>query len=254
MGEGDWWREDARWIELASRRGWVLRTRFTIALAILPALSAIVAVSPLSTTSTAAVAARLTPRVGAQLSTASCSGFLPSGSVAGMAATPDDQGYWITSRSGFVVDCGDAVNFGSLTVLPTPHVGVVASADGMGYYLVASDGGVFAFGDAAFQGSTGSIVLNKPVVGMAFDPATGGYWLVASDGGIFSYDAPFFGLHGRDPTQQARGRHGRRPCHERLLAGGSRRRDLLPSTRRSSARWGEPTSTSPWSGWPATLP
>ena len=35
-----------------------------------------------------------------------------------------------------------------------------------GYWLVASDGGVFSY-DAPFQGSTGSIHLNKPVVGIA---------------------------------------------------------------------------------------
>ena len=59
-----------------------------------------------------------------------------------------------------------------------------------------SDGGIFTFGDAQFQGSTGSIHLNKPVVGMTVDPATGGYWLVASDGGIFAYNAPFLGSTG----------------------------------------------------------
>ena len=65
-----------------------------------------------------------------------------------------------------------------------------------GYRLVASDGGVFAFG-ASFNGSTGSIALNKPIVGMAATPDGGGYWLVASDGGVFSFgDASFFGSTG----------------------------------------------------------
>jgi hypothetical protein len=62
-------------------------------------------------------------------------------------------------------------------------------------WMVASDGGVFSF-NALFQGSTGSLRLNKPVVGMALDRATGGYWLVASDGGVFSYNAPFYGSAG----------------------------------------------------------
>ncbi len=62
-----------------------------------------------------------------------------------------------------------------------------------GYWLVAADGGIFSFGDAAFQGSTGSIILNRPIVEMAADNATGGYWFVASDGGIFAFGAPFFG-------------------------------------------------------------
>jgi hypothetical protein len=126
-----------------------------------------------------------------------CSGYLSSGTVVGMAATPDDGGYWIANRAGEVVACGDALNLGSLGIVPThPIVGIAATPDGRGFYLVASDGGVFAFGDAHFQGSTGAITLNKPVVGMALDNATGGYWLVATDGGIFAFNAPFFGSTG----------------------------------------------------------
>ena len=40
--------------------------------------------------------------LGTHVSTA-CSGVLPSGAVVGMAATPDDGGYWISDRSGSVV-------------------------------------------------------------------------------------------------------------------------------------------------------
>ena len=45
-----------------------------------------------------------------------------------------------------------------------------------GYWLVASDGGVFSF-NAPFQGSTGSIRLNKPVVGHG--PRSHDGWLLA---------------------------------------------------------------------------
>ena len=129
---------------------------------------------------------------------ASCSGYLPSGSVAGMAATPDGGGYWITSYLGQVVACGDAPNLGSISVAITkPIVGMAATASGNGYWLVASDGGVFSFGDAVFHGSTGAMHLNKPIVGMAVDQTGNGYWLVASDGGIFSFgDAVFQGSTG----------------------------------------------------------
>jgi hypothetical protein len=66
-----------------------------------------------------------------------------------------------------------------------------------GYWLVASDGGIFSYGSAPFEGSAGSITLNKPVVGMASTPNARGYWLVASDGGVFSYgDAAFYGSAG----------------------------------------------------------
>ena len=116
--------------------------------------------------------------------------------VVGIAATPDDGGYWIVTSGGYVAACGDAPYLGEQTTLNAPIVGIAATPDGGGYYLVASDGGIFTFGDAVFQGSTGSIHLNKPVVGMTVDPATGGYWLVATDGGIFAYNAPFLGSTG----------------------------------------------------------
>jgi hypothetical protein len=71
------------------------------------------------------------------------------------------------------------------------------SASGHGYWLVASDGGIFTYGDARFDGSAGSIALNRPIVGMSATPDGGGYWLVASDGGIFTYgDAVFNGSTG----------------------------------------------------------
>ena len=74
--------------------------------------------------------------------------------VVGMAATPDDGGYWIVTSGGYVAACGDATYFGEQTTLNAPIVGIAATPDGGGYYLVASDGGIFTFGDAQFQGST----------------------------------------------------------------------------------------------------
>ena len=134
------------------------------------------------------------PRAGAACTHAAP---FPYGSaVVGIAATPDDGGYWIVTNDGYVAACGDAPYLGEQTALNAPIVGIAATPDGGGYYLVASDGGVFTFGDARFQGSTGSLHLNKPVVGMTVDPATGGYWLVATDGGIFAYSAPFLGSTG----------------------------------------------------------
>ena len=57
-----------------------------------------------------------------------------------------------------------------------------------GYYLVASDGGIFTFPTASgppFEGSTGSLVLNKPIVGMT--TVSDGYYLAGSDGGVFTF-------------------------------------------------------------------
>ena len=65
-----------------------------------------------------------------------------------------------------------------------------------GYWLLAADGGIFTFA-SPYDGSTGSVKLNKPIVGMAASPDGGGYWLVASDGGIFTFgDATFYGSTG----------------------------------------------------------
>jgi hypothetical protein len=121
-----------------------------------------------------------------------------AGPLAGIASTPDGNGYWATTASGQVMAEGDAANFGSITSpLRAPIVGIASTSDGQGYWLVASDGGVFSFGDAQFFGSTGGMVLNKPVVGMASTSDGQGYWLVASDGGVFSFgDAQFFGSTG----------------------------------------------------------
>jgi len=120
------------------------------------------------------------------------------GPTAGMAGTPDGNGYWVTSTGGQVTPEGDATSFGSLSgSLNAPILGIASTADGQGYWLVGADGGIFSFGDAHFYGSTGGLALNQPVVGMAATPDGGGYWLVASDGGIFSFgDASFFGSTG----------------------------------------------------------
>ncbi len=90
------------------------------------------------------------------------------------------------------------VGFASPGAGTTRH-GLVESAPVTrpGYRMVASDGGIFTFGGASFNGSAGSLTLNKPVVGMAATPDGAGYWLVASDGGIFTYgDAAFHGSTG----------------------------------------------------------
>ena len=62
-----------------------------------------------------------------------------------------------------------------------------------GYWLVGSDGGIFNYGLAPFEGSTGSLTLQRPVVGITRTSSNNGYWLVASDGGVFAFNAPFVG-------------------------------------------------------------
>ncbi len=119
--------------------------------------------------------------------------------------------------------------------LNAPIVGMAATPDDAGYWLLASDGGIFAFGDADLlrvdrrhapqcadrrhgsharwsrvlarrlgrrsllrsgtppsRGRPAASALDKPIVGMASTIDGLGYWLVASDGGIFAFgDAGF---------------------------------------------------------------
>ena len=95
--------------------------------------------------------------------------------IAGMAATPSGQGYWLVDHAGAVHHFGDARSFGSLAGkrLNQPIVGMAATPTGNGYWLAAADGGIFAFGDAPFDGSTGSIRLQKPIVGISSANPTG---------------------------------------------------------------------------------
>ncbi|HEX6392000.1 MAG TPA: 3D domain-containing protein [Acidimicrobiales bacterium] len=119
--------------------------------------------------------------------------------VAGFAATPSSNGYWLTAGDGGVFNYGDAGYFGSLGGIRvnSPIVGIAATPTGNGYWLVGSDGGVFTFGDAGYFGSTGAQHLNSPIVGIASTHTGHGYWLVASDGGVFTFgDAAFHGSLG----------------------------------------------------------
>ena len=121
------------------------------------------------------------------------------GPLAGIAATPDSNGYWVVSGAGQVSPQGSAGYYGSASnvSLHAPVLGMATTPDGGGYWLVAGDGGIFSYGNAAFRGSTGSMRLNQPVEGMAAPSSGDGYWLVAADGGIFAFgSATFYGSTG----------------------------------------------------------
>ncbi len=79
------------------------------------------------------------------------------------------------------------------TVAPTTTTGGSEANAQHGYWLVGSDGGIFTFGSAQFQGSTGSLNLQRPVVGIAPTRNRTGYWLVAADGGMFAFNTGFYG-------------------------------------------------------------
>ena len=123
-----------------------------------------------------------------------------SANASGFTVNSDTQ---ITATSpagtpGATVDVTVTTAGGTSATSSSDHFSYAAAPPpAQGYWLVASDGGIFTFGNARFEGSTGSLALNKPIVGMARTPDDQGYWLVASDGGIFSFgDAPFEGSTG----------------------------------------------------------
>ncbi len=108
--------------------------------------------------------------------------------IVGIAATPDDRGYYIVGKDGGVFTFGDANFFGSVPGLGLKVnniVGIVPTPDNGGYYLVGKDGGVFTFGDAVYQGSLpaqGQSV--NDVVGIALPARGGGYWLARASGAV----------------------------------------------------------------------
>jgi hypothetical protein len=132
------------------------------------------------------------------------------GNVVGVALTPDNQGYWLATNTGYVCGFGDAVvyydNFAQY--IPETNgcwpsapysgsmVGIAAdpASPNSGYWLVSSTAGVFAFGAAGYHGGTPGITN---AVGIAPTADGGGYWIAGSDGGVFAYgDSFFFGSYG----------------------------------------------------------
>jgi hypothetical protein len=119
--------------------------------------------------------------------------------IAGIAATPTGNGYWLVAADGGVFSYGDAHFYGSMAAqhLNQPVVGIASTKDGRGYWLAAADGGIFTFGDAHFYGSMAASHLDQPIAGVTATRSGKGYRLVAGDGGIFTFgDATYRGSLG----------------------------------------------------------
>jgi len=128
-------------------------------------------------------------------------GRAPSGSVAGVARTPDPKGYWIVNRTGQVYALGDARPHGGLrsnTLTRGENVTSIASTQtGDGYWLFTTSGRVFTFGDATPYGDLHNRRLAAPIVGAAATTTGKGYYMVGADGGVFTFgDAQFHGSTG----------------------------------------------------------
>jgi hypothetical protein len=162
----------------------------------------------------------------------SCTGFLPSETVAATEGSP----LFVTSDSEsdldpnvqlFTTTASGALN--AKFVVPDPFVAsdphavcpptpsqvtagylrcfvVVADSGGNGsavalnyapggYWMVGSDGGVFAFGDAGYLGSLPGLHIHvNDIVAVVPTHDNKGYWMVGSDGGVFAFgDAGYVG-------------------------------------------------------------
>ncbi|MGH9088334.1 MAG: L,D-transpeptidase [Acidimicrobiales bacterium] len=184
---------------------WRAARRLALALAVVVALPAALLGAAAAAHPRVAAAATGGPDSVASFGAATDGASSLPGPVAGIAAAPGGNGYWVVTSDGVVTAEGSAQSHGSLAgmTLNQPIVGMAGTAGGTGYWLVAADGGIFSFGDATFAGSMGGHALNAPIVGMAAAPSGKGYWEVASDGGIFSFgDAAFYGSMGGQPLNQ----------------------------------------------------
>jgi hypothetical protein len=78
-------------------------------------------------------------------------------SIAAIASTSDNGGYWLVDQRGAVHAFGNATFAGDLSAatLGAPIVDITATSDDKGYWLVDQQGHVFAFGDAPFAGGLG---------------------------------------------------------------------------------------------------
>ena len=120
--------------------------------------------------------------------------------VVGIAATPGNLGYTLTSRDYVVYGFGNGSNAAPSTPDTTqsysPGVGIAraSASDVSSFWVAAADGAVYAGGSAPSLGSMAGTPLAAPVIGIASTPDHGGYWLVATDGGVFAFgDARFYG-------------------------------------------------------------
>ena len=111
--------------------------------------------------------------------------------------------------------------------LNAPIVGMAATPDDGGYWLVASDGGMFSFGDAMFHGSMGGRRLNKPDRRDGRHARRQGLLarrVRRRDLQLRRRQVPR--LDGRQASEQAGRRDGGDARRQRLLARRLRRRDL----------------------------
>jgi hypothetical protein len=106
--------------------------------------------------------------------------------IAGIAPSPDGNGYWLAARNGAVMPAGSAGYWGAKSdgYLDQPIVDIVPTTTGGGYWLMTRKGRVFALGDALYRGRPQS---SMRAVGMATTPTGRGYWIAARSGRVQAF-------------------------------------------------------------------
>lgn len=126
----------------------------------------------------------------------------PANNQAVSLAADGNNGYWIATSYGGVINRGQGVPwYGSPAAqtqghMPSPAVGIAAYGT-TGYYVVTAKGNVFNYGNAPWLGSLASAALPAPVVGMAVTPT--GYVLTTSKGNVYNFGTPWYGSEASTP-------------------------------------------------------
>jgi hypothetical protein len=105
--------------------------------------------------------------------------------LVGVVPTRDGRGYWVATRTGQLLNYGDARRINGLRSA-APVRGVAAAPGGHGLWLFTAGGDIYALGGAGFYGSaTGTGV--RDVVGMAATASGRGYWLIERSGTLLAF-------------------------------------------------------------------
>jgi hypothetical protein len=105
------------------------------------------------------------------------------GTVAGIAARSNADGYWLAKRSGAILAFGAARRLGRYKGMGTV-VDIASAPQGQGFWTVTASGRVKAFGNVEHYGQSTS---NARIVGIAPTPSGAGYWLATKRGRIFEF-------------------------------------------------------------------
>ncbi len=112
------------------------------------------------------------------------------GTIVGIAADPNGQGYWLVNSAGDVytsTTSGAVPYYGNAGSITGSAVGIASTPTGDGYWITTTVGAVYTQGNAGYEGGMNGQQLNKPIVGIASGPNDDAYWLVGGDGGTFNF-------------------------------------------------------------------